>query len=174
MDDIRRIRPTWGKRGIIAAMQAALDDGRPWPAIHRAYPIVAADPETNSPGRLNADGPWWDQPEVKATRPPWCGRCTKIERHVEVESGYGEGIKVGRCQTCHPEVVRLRRESDPLAEYPSSFDYDPITQTWTDPQPAAQTNPPPASRAGRRRPYANGGRQPFRNPEDVSVYDLPL
>ena len=63
IDKVLALRPGWGRRSVIAAMATALDDGRSLDAIEYAFPIVAEDAETNAPGRLNADGPWWNKPE---------------------------------------------------------------------------------------------------------------
>jgi hypothetical protein len=104
VEAVHTIRPSWSRSSIREALDAALADGRPWPAIARAFPKVAADEATNFPGRLHANGPWWDdEPPPKPARPPWCGECDERTRQREFARG------VGRCPTCHP--LQIRKEA---------------------------------------------------------------
>jgi len=52
----------WTSRCVLAAVQAALQRGRPADRLVPALLGVAADPATRSPMRLAEAGPWWDPP----------------------------------------------------------------------------------------------------------------
>jgi len=52
----------WTLRCVLAALQAALQRGRPPDRLVPALLGVAADPGTRSPMRLAEAGPWWDPP----------------------------------------------------------------------------------------------------------------
>jgi len=52
----------WTLRCVLAAVQAALQRGRPADRLLAALLGVAVDPGTRSPMRLAEAGPWWDPP----------------------------------------------------------------------------------------------------------------
>jgi len=52
----------WTLRCVLAAVQAALQRGRPADRLVPALLVVAADPGTRSPMRVAEAGPWWDPP----------------------------------------------------------------------------------------------------------------
>jgi len=97
---VRELRPEWSTRAIIAALThpAVLER----PALLRAAAMIAVarDAETRHPGRLAADGPWWQQAaRSHATRPPAarCGRCNPYRR---LEDEHGNDL--GPCPSCFP------------------------------------------------------------------------
>jgi hypothetical protein len=108
--------------------------------------VVAADPESNQPGRLAHDGPWWSQPKAVGSghpRPPWCGDgdCDEHTRLVHYADGGG---RPGRCPRCHPLAVSSTRQTGRAPEARSG---DRLSQT-------AVSGPPASVRA------APGGRGP--------------
>jgi hypothetical protein len=52
-------RPEWSKRRVVEAVREALADGRDPQIVLAAVRLVAADPQTRVPGRLNEEGGWW-------------------------------------------------------------------------------------------------------------------
>jgi hypothetical protein len=76
--EVRTRRPEWST----ASIHRALDDPgvaeRPWDVVTAALLAVAADPLSQSPGRLRHDGPWWQ------ARPP---RPLVERRHVTAADG---------------------------------------------------------------------------------------
>lgn len=56
---VRQLRPAWSRKTITAAMSRALRDGRSAAAVAAAMVVVATDPSSQVPGRLNQEGPWW-------------------------------------------------------------------------------------------------------------------
>ncbi|MFC6081027.1 hypothetical protein [Sphaerisporangium aureirubrum] len=60
--EVRAIRPEWSSKSIARALTAPAVAERPWPAIRTAILAVANDPNTQAPGRVKHDGPWWHQP----------------------------------------------------------------------------------------------------------------
>ena len=101
INQVRAIRPEWSTHSIQRALTDPTVAERPWPAIHRAMLTIAHDPETQAPGRIKGDGPWWHHPPTTATpqRPPWCGECDERTRLTEHSGG-----KVARCPRCHPNA----------------------------------------------------------------------
>jgi hypothetical protein len=98
--EVRQIRPEWSSRSIRRALAHPDVTERGWVRAGRAMLAVAADPESNQPGRLAHDGPWWNHKSHRlpaASRPPWCGQCSdEIRRQIEVDG------KPARCPACHP------------------------------------------------------------------------
>lgn len=102
--EVRAIRPDWSTDSIERVLASKSVRERPWPRTYAAMLAVAADPESDHPGRLAHDGPWW-----KAARParsgpqlpPWCGECAP-NRRLEDENGADDGP----CPRCHPANVR--------------------------------------------------------------------
>jgi hypothetical protein len=67
---------------------------------------VAADPESNQPGRLAHDGPWWNlhAPRSQILAPEWCGECSAPDyRWVELDDR-----SPARCPQCHPLAKATR------------------------------------------------------------------
>ena len=96
--EVRRIRPEWSSRSIRRALAHPDVVERGWDRARLAILAVAADPESQQPGRLCHDGPWWSQPARSPDpRPPWCGRCSDARRR-QVDMGG----KPARCPRCHP------------------------------------------------------------------------
>jgi hypothetical protein len=99
--EVRRIRPEWSSRSICRALAHPDVTERGWHLARQAMLAVAADPESNQPGRLAHGGPWWNQPGARGRgrpRAPWCGECSdERARQVSLPDG-----KIRRCQTCHP------------------------------------------------------------------------
>jgi hypothetical protein len=96
--DLRAIRPDWATASIERALghPAVLD--RPWPLVAAAAVDVARRPDTEQPGRLAQDGPWWRQLAVaRRARPPWCGTCDERTRMRGLD-----GETPARCPACHP------------------------------------------------------------------------
>jgi hypothetical protein len=104
--EVRAIRPEWSTASIRRSLTAPSIAERPWPAVQAAAIVVASDPASNAPGRLAADGPWWNQRPraVQAPpRPPHCGDCdpeTRLTRDAD---------RPARCPACHPSMVTRER-----------------------------------------------------------------
>lgn len=67
----------WSVNAVLAAVSVArenrgLSEELTLAAARRCY----ADPATHSPGRLDAQGPWWAAPATTPERTPWCGSCS--------------------------------------------------------------------------------------------------
>jgi hypothetical protein len=95
---VREIRPEWSTSSIVRALSRPDVAERPWMVVTAAILAVARDPESQHPGRLAGDGPWWHQPgtAVVTARPSWCGSCDERTRLAEAD---GRAI---RCPDCHP------------------------------------------------------------------------
>jgi hypothetical protein len=100
---IRAARPDWSATSIRRALVNTDVADRPWPLVWRAALAVAADPESQQPGRLARDGPWWHQPPAEHVVPsqPWCGQCAPNRRVEDAE-----GRDIGPCPVCHPSKAR--------------------------------------------------------------------
>jgi hypothetical protein len=59
--EIRKTRDDWSARSIIRALERPAVAERPWPLAAEAMRVMAADPDTQHPGRLEHDGPWWPE-----------------------------------------------------------------------------------------------------------------
>jgi hypothetical protein len=68
VDAIRAIREDWSTRSVRRALDDQSVRERPWPLVCEAFAIMARDPETQYPGRLPGDGPWWPAAERKCRR----------------------------------------------------------------------------------------------------------
>lgn len=103
--EIRSLRPDWSERSVRRVLKSPDVTDRPWPLVVAAFPGVAKDPESKSPGRLAHDGPWWHRKgsaAAPAPRPPWCGECDEATRLAESVTGSGAPT---RCKNCHPLEV---------------------------------------------------------------------
>jgi hypothetical protein len=98
------IRDDWGESGIRRALDHPNFTRRAWSRGVAAMLAVARDPETDGPGRVTCDGPWWRAPVPRSSRPRWCGKCEKTTRMRETDDGLG----AKHCPECHPAVVRAR------------------------------------------------------------------
>ncbi|KAB2344830.1 hypothetical protein [Actinomadura rudentiformis] len=104
--EIQNLRPEWSAASIRRALEHPDVTERPADLVRIAFVLVASDPETQHPGRLAADGPWWHlaarRQRPSPARPEWCGACeSDSHRMVEVADG-----RVRRCPVCHPLEVR--------------------------------------------------------------------
>lgn len=104
--EILNLRPNdrrWNHKTVRAAIDTSLTDGKPYFEIERAFPVCAADPETNAPGRLPLDFYWWALPEDEN-----CPRC----RGTATVPGRDQWDNVvqHRCPDCtvEPEVNDTR------------------------------------------------------------------
>lgn len=104
VDQVLGIRPEWSSRSVTRTLRHPDVACRPWPVVAAAMLAVARDPDTQAPGRLRGDGPWWTAagrtkpPPVDL--PPPCGQCGP-NRLIEVD-----GDRVARCPRCHPLFTR--------------------------------------------------------------------
>jgi hypothetical protein len=103
--EIRAIRGDWSTRSITRALADSAVAERPWPLIRAAALALARDPDSQHPGRLAHDGPWWRaagvlQPAV-SSRPDWCGTpgCSRETRRLADPE---TGADAGPCPRCHP------------------------------------------------------------------------
>lgn len=96
-DAVRERRPGWARSKVLAAVRAAVADGRDLEVVLAAVPLVAADPATVSPGRLNGDGPWWTEAEKAVRKSPRPVRMVFCDEHV-VKHPQGE-----ECPRCTEE-----------------------------------------------------------------------
>ncbi|HEV2251850.1 MAG TPA: hypothetical protein VGS06_01525, partial [Streptosporangiaceae bacterium] len=102
--EVRAIRPDWATDSIERAMAARAVRERPWPLAYAAMLAVAADPESDHPGRVAHDGPWWKagkRQRAGPTLPPWCGQCPP-NRRLEDDDGYD----AGPCPRCNPKAAK--------------------------------------------------------------------
>lgn len=99
--EVRAIRPDWSTASVLRALRHPDVAERPWPLVRSAALAVARDPQSQQPGRLAHDGPWWAQakpPPRSAPKPVWCGKCSDDnKRQVELDDG-----RLARCPACHP------------------------------------------------------------------------
>lgn len=96
--EVREIRREWGSRSIRRALENPDLAERGWDRVRAAMLAVAADPDSQAPGRLAHDGPWWNQRATAPPTPPrpaWCGEC---DEHTRLTGG----DQPGRCPRCHP------------------------------------------------------------------------
>lgn len=112
--EVRRIRPEWSPGSVRRALtHPDVAARQPRSLIRSAALAVARDPETDHPGRLSRDGPWWvprrEAPAAAGDRPPWCGTCDERTRQTMADPP-------ARCPACHP-LTQTARE-DPDAERP--------------------------------------------------------
>lgn len=69
------IRPDWYQASLVALL--GKHQHRPARDVMLALAWIAYDPQTTSPGRINADGPWWGAgrlagtTDMTATPPPY-------------------------------------------------------------------------------------------------------
>ncbi|MEU4228329.1 hypothetical protein AB0F17_28880 [Nonomuraea sp. NPDC026600] len=100
--EVRALRAGWGTRSIVRVLTHTDIAERPWPVVRRAMLAVAADPASQAPGRLLADGPWWNLPDPAASSTAsstgWCGECRESTRRVEHPD---TGADLGPCPDCH-------------------------------------------------------------------------
>lgn len=108
VESIRAFRQDWSSRSIRRALDDPSARERPWPVVCEAYALMARDPESQHPGRLGRDGPWWPAAERKcrpggqaAARPKWCGKCHERTRFLLDEFGQAGTSK---CPKCHPDA----------------------------------------------------------------------
>lgn len=101
--EVLAIRDDWDDPAVRKALDHTKVTRRPWPRVVAALIAVARDPETDGPGRVTCDGPWWRASLPKTSRPPWCGKCDESSRMRET----AEGIPF-HCPECHPLTVRAR------------------------------------------------------------------
>ncbi len=94
--EIRELRPEWSARSVIRALERPAVAERPWPIVAAAARIMAADPATGHPGRLEHDGPWWPQ-AARATRTDPKRSAAPGGQH-EFEDDPSDP---GRCVHCH-------------------------------------------------------------------------
>jgi hypothetical protein len=95
--EIRKTRPEWSARSILRALEKPDVAERPWPLVCEALRIMAADPATQYPGRLEHDGPWWPGAARKlhaASPPPGDG----IHE-------YDHNPETGHCRQCRQDRV---------------------------------------------------------------------
>jgi hypothetical protein len=102
--EVLAIRDDWDRDGIRRVLDNPKFTRRPWLRGAAAMIAVARDPETDGPGRVLADGPWWRAPAPVAAKPPHCGKCDKKTRMRETD----DGLHAARCPDCHPQAERRR------------------------------------------------------------------
>lgn len=106
-------RRAWSPRVVGEVMAEMVEAGRPVDRVIAVMDRVAADPESQGPGRLRVvpDG-WWHDPRRPTSptppHPPWCGHCDEVTRTVQVtppEAGLrtSNGL-VARCPACHRQA----------------------------------------------------------------------
>lgn len=96
--EIRAIRPAWATESIRRALTRPAVTERGWALARYAMRVVATDPTTQKPGRLEHDGDWWNRPPAQpasAARPPHCGECDPDTRLIGAD-------RPKRCPKCHP------------------------------------------------------------------------
>lgn len=97
-DEIRLLRPDWSRRSILRVLSDPDVADRPWALIRAAALTVAGDKDSQHPGRLAKDGPWWYRRgpiQAPPPKPPWCGHCDQDTRLTDDDHPR-------RCPECHP------------------------------------------------------------------------
>ena len=76
------IRPDWQQSSLVSLLSK--HQHRPARDVALALIWVAYDSETTSPGRINADGPWWRTARLAATQdsplPPYYAKSEPAKR----------------------------------------------------------------------------------------------
>jgi hypothetical protein len=124
--EILKHRPDWSSRRIFEAVQRAVKDGRDEQQARRALASLAVGKygETQVPGRLLGDGPWWMDaafppravaddrcPRHPNRRAAACGLC--LREKPECPHGQAGGAEVAsttglpRCPFCRRAALRL-------------------------------------------------------------------
>jgi hypothetical protein len=96
---VRELRPDWATASITRALNHPDVQERPAELRGPALLAVARDPNSDHPGRLAHDGPWWKQAAGggRPTAPPKCNGCNPYRRIEDAD-----GNDIGPCPTCHP------------------------------------------------------------------------
>jgi hypothetical protein len=124
--EILKHRPDWSSRRIFEAVQRAVKDGRDEAQARRALASLAMGKygETQVPGRLLGDGPWWMDaasppravaddrcPRHPNRRAATCGLC--LREKPECPHGQAGGAELApttdlpRCPFCRRAALRL-------------------------------------------------------------------
>jgi hypothetical protein len=106
--EVRKLKPGWASRSIRRAMTEPSVVERGWTLARAAMLIVAADRDSQAPGRLSHDGKWWSEADAQVRPPPEpekergpCATCMGIRRITDED-----GKDVGKCPDCHPAIAR--------------------------------------------------------------------
>jgi hypothetical protein len=101
--EVRAVRRDWSTPSIERALSNEAVRERPWPLVRAAALALARDPQSQQPGRLAHDGPWWHRPAVTPvqSRPAWCGSCDERTRLIDDGAD-----RVRPCPACHPTTAR--------------------------------------------------------------------
>jgi hypothetical protein len=105
----RELGASWSAAAIERALRLPAVSRHPWHEIRGAALAVARDPESQHPGRLAHDGPWWERGAPRASPAPawpeWCGdeTCNPNTRRREDPA---TGADRGPCPECHPSKAR--------------------------------------------------------------------
>jgi hypothetical protein len=102
--EITAIRPEWSRRSVLRALERPAVTERPWPVAAEAMRIMAADPATQFPGRLEHDGSWWPE-AARRTRATTASGTTASGAHR-----YDHDPDTGLCRECRaPQVDKIHR-----------------------------------------------------------------
>jgi hypothetical protein len=99
--EARWARPAWSERQIRWALERAAAAGRTLLEIRGALLTVAADTNTESPGRITHAGPWWQRTDLASLppMPPWCRLCDLASSRQVRDEASGQIVP---CPACHP------------------------------------------------------------------------
>lgn len=95
------IRPDWLRVSLLTLL--AKHQHRPARDVMLALVWVAYDPDTQAPGRINADGPWWQAGRLAATE-------------TDARPAYLTAARCGRHGDTEPCLHCQREDRGPVAD----------------------------------------------------------
>ena len=114
---IRIERPEWTAAAIRAALVEPSVLERPWPIRSAAMRLIAADPQSTSPGRLRAPGPWWSKAAamVRARDRPAGQPSGEVQRRLRDASRRAVKDDDKRAERMSAVRSQIRKPPDPSA-----------------------------------------------------------
>lgn len=111
--EVRALRPEWTASSIAKALDKAVAEREDPALVREAMLLVARDRESQSPGRLAFDGPWWAKAAASLRAPSSGGialppRCDDSQHDPDAPNDrrlYSEDGKPRRCPRCHPHAL---------------------------------------------------------------------
>ncbi|GAA3037617.1 helix-turn-helix domain-containing protein [Streptosporangium longisporum] len=115
--EVRALRPEWRATSITKALEhpGVVERGNP-ALIRAALLLVAQDEQSQGPGRVGFDGPWWSAAaaalrKADGSRPDLPPRCddTRHDPYLPADRVlYDDEVGPFPCPTCHPTALAKR------------------------------------------------------------------